>query len=131
VTREFDAGHGGIDIGVNIGTRVLAAGSGVVVRAERDQVLGLLVLVDHGEGVVTLYGRSSNIFVSAGDVVKAGQPIAEIGSAGLGSSPRLYFEVRRRGVSVDPGIVFPSLRRKRPQLEHSEGSGEGQGEAVE
>jgi murein DD-endopeptidase MepM/ murein hydrolase activator NlpD len=131
VTRGFAASRGGIDIGANVGTRVRAAGSGTVVRAERDQVLGLLVLVDHGEGVVTLYGRSSNVFVSAGDVVKAGQPIAEIGSAGLGSSPRLYFEVRRRGMSVDPGIVFPSLRMKRPRLEESGGNGEDRGEAVE
>lgn len=131
VTRGFAASRGGIDIGVNVGTRVRAAGSGTVVRAERDQVLGLLVLVDHGEGVVTLYGRSSNVFVSAGDVVKAGQSIAEIGSAGLGSSPRLYFEVRRRGMSVDPGIVFPSLRMKRPRPEESGGNGEDRGEAVE
>lgn len=102
--------HRGVEIGVNTGTRILAAGAGTVVSADEHQVFGLLIILDHGGGVVTLYGRGSNIFVSAGDLVKAGQPIAEVGSVGLGSSPRLYFEVRNGGRSVDPGVIFPSLR---------------------
>jgi murein DD-endopeptidase MepM/ murein hydrolase activator NlpD len=133
VARPFgspsgDASLPGVEIAARAGTQVVAAGSGIVVRTNRDQVLGFVVVVDHGGGLLTLYGHNSNVFVAAGERVKAGQAIAEIGSTRLSSAPRLYFEVRRHGNAVDPGIVFPSLRAKR--TEHSE-QALGQGESLE
>jgi murein DD-endopeptidase MepM/ murein hydrolase activator NlpD len=101
--------HEGTDIAGKVGTPVVAAGAGRVVRAEVDPVFGNVVVIDHGGGVETLYGHNERLLVQAGDWVEAGQQIAEMGSTGMSSAPHLHFEIHVGGKSIDPATVFPEL----------------------
>ncbi|MGE1063182.1 peptidoglycan DD-metalloendopeptidase family protein [Megasphaera paucivorans] len=94
--------HSGIDIGVDSGTPVHAADSGVVVEAGWLGGYGYAVVIDHGNGLSTLYGHNSSLNVSAGQSVSQGQVIAYSGSTGNSTGPHVHFEVRANGDPVDP-----------------------------
>ncbi len=94
--------HEGIDFNAPIGTPILAAAGGVVVFAEHHPGYGNQVDVDHGNELVTRYAHASKLLVKAGDIVKRGQKIAEVGSTGRSTGPHLHFEVRIAGVAQDP-----------------------------
>ena len=94
--------HTGIDIDGDRGDAILAAASGVVVSAGIDGPYGRRVEIDHGHGTMTLYAHAERLLVHAGEHVKAGQPIAEVGRSGNARGTHLHFEVRRDGRAVDP-----------------------------
>ena len=94
--------HSGIDIGVDYGTPVHAADSGVVVDAGWISGYGYAVIIDHGNGLSTLYGHNESLAVSAGQSVSQGQVIAYAGSTGNSTGPHVHFEVRVNGDPVDP-----------------------------
>lgn len=94
--------HTGIDFGVPTGTTVRAAASGEVLLAEWVSGYGKTVVIDHGNGLSTLYAHNSMLLVSAGQPVKQGQAIAKSGATGLASGPNVHFEVRKNGTPVDP-----------------------------
>jgi murein DD-endopeptidase MepM/ murein hydrolase activator NlpD len=95
--------HSGIDIPAAAGTPVAAAKGGRVAYADfLPGGWGLLVSIDHGSGVRTLYAHLSRIDVKVGQRVEAGQPIAVVGATGHSTGPHLHFEVRLRGAAVDP-----------------------------
>lgn len=94
--------HSGIDIGVDEGTPVHAADSGVVVEADWIDGYGNAVIIDHGNGMSTLYGHNSELAVSAGQTVSKGQVIAYAGSTGNSTGPHVHFEVRVNGDPVNP-----------------------------
>lgn len=103
--------HWGIDIagrGIN-GASVVAADEGEVAFTGRRGGYGVTVIIDHGDGVATLYGHLLNgsIAVSEGQNVSRGQHIASVGSTGFSTGPHLHFEVRINGRPVDP---MPYLR---------------------
>ncbi|MCI5836862.1 MAG: peptidoglycan DD-metalloendopeptidase family protein [Veillonellaceae bacterium] len=94
--------HSGIDIGVDSGTPVAAADSGVVVDADWLGGYGYAVIIDHGNGLSTLYAHNSELIVSPGQSVQKGQTIAYSGSTGYSTGPHVHFEVRVNGSPVEP-----------------------------
>lgn len=105
ITRSLSDGpsrHPGLDIAVPKNSYIRAAGAGLVRAAGIDDVYGQYVVVDHGEGLESVYGHASRLFVTAGDRVRRGDVIALSGSTGRSTAPHLHFEVRRDGKAVDP-----------------------------
>jgi len=97
-----DRFHAGIDFGVDYGSPIQAAADGVVIIAEWYGGYGNTVVIDHGNGITSLYGHASELYVREGQVVKAGEAIAAVGSTGFSTGPHLHFEVREEGEPVDP-----------------------------
>ena len=98
--------HNGIDIPAERGTPVLAAADGTVTETGFDTERGNYLMIDHGDGLATLYAACSKVDVNEGDPVKAGTPIAAIGSTGRSTGPHLHFEVRQDGVPQNPTVYF-------------------------
>lgn len=94
--------HSGIDIGVDEGTPVHAADGGVVVWSGWMGGYGYAVVIDHGNGISTLYGHNSELAVDEGQSVAKGQVISYAGSTGNSTGPHVHFEVRVNGDPVDP-----------------------------
>jgi murein DD-endopeptidase MepM/ murein hydrolase activator NlpD len=94
--------HNGLDFGAEYGSMIRAADNGVVIAAGWEGGYGNAVMIDHGNGLVTLYGHTSQLFVTVGQAIQKGQPIAAVGSTGLSTGPHLHFEVRRNGEPIDP-----------------------------
>ncbi len=94
--------HEGIDFAGGTGTPILAAAGGVVVYAEHHAAYGNMVEIDHGNELVTRYAHASKLNVKVGDMVLRGAKIAEVGSTGRSTGTHLHFEVRQRGVPVNP-----------------------------
>lgn len=95
--------HGGVDWPCPTGTAVHAADSGVVVIAKRlTYSYGQYILIDHGNGLSTLYAHNSSLVVSQGQSVSKGQIIAYSGETGNATGPHVHFEVRKNGTRVNP-----------------------------
>ncbi|TBU99323.1 murein hydrolase activator EnvC family protein [Stutzerimonas kirkiae] len=92
----------GVLIGANAGTQVRAVHGGRVVFADWLRGAGLLVILDHGNGYLSLYGHNQSLLRNAGDVVKAGDPIATVGNSGGQDTAALYFAIRQQGRPSDP-----------------------------
>ena len=103
LTQPFHPGHDGIDIGVPVGTPVVAAADGVVTFAGEQSGYGTHVEVTHADGTVTTYSHLSKIDSIVGQAVKAGQQIAESGNTGHSTGPHLHFEVHpTKDTKTDP-----------------------------
>jgi murein DD-endopeptidase MepM/ murein hydrolase activator NlpD len=102
---RWGAMHAGIDIAAPIGTPVFTPEDGVVLDAGPASGFGLAVYVQHGDGTVTVYGHVNQFFVTPGQVVAAGDQIAEVGNRGQSTGPHLHFETHTGGLyanRVDP-----------------------------
>ncbi len=102
VSRTAGAGHTGVDLAAQNGTPVLAAGDGIIIGRGTDSVFGRFVLVSHLEGYDSYYGHLAEWRAAAGDTVRQGQVIGQVGSTGRSSAPHLHFEVRRDQQPLDP-----------------------------
>ena len=94
--------HAGTDFGVDEGTPVHAADCGVVVEAGWVSGYGYTVIIDHGNGMSTLYAHNSEVAVSPGQTVSKGQVVSYSGNTGGSTGPHLHFEVRINGEPTDP-----------------------------
>jgi murein DD-endopeptidase MepM/ murein hydrolase activator NlpD len=94
--------HTGLDFPSPIGTEIHAAAGGVVRTAEVHPEYGLMLEIDHGNGLMTRYGHTSRILVKPGDLVRRGQVVAQVGTTGRSTGPHLHFEVLVDGVPQDP-----------------------------
>ncbi|TMI87394.1 MAG: LysM peptidoglycan-binding domain-containing protein [Bacillati bacterium ANGP1] len=110
-TREF---HTGIDIASGYGTPVRAARTGIVRFVGWLHGYGRIIIVDHGQGLETSYSHLSQILVWRGEGVEMGQILGRIGSTGWSTGPHLLFEVRRKGVPIDPFVFLNETRRLSP-----------------
>lgn len=101
-TAGASTNHGAIDIGVSTGTNVYACLDGTVTIAQYSDSAGNYIEIDHGNGYVTKYMHNSQLKVSVGDKVTAGQVIALSGSTGYSTGPHVHFQIEKDGEKVDP-----------------------------
>ncbi len=97
--RQF---HNGVDFASPKGTAIYAAYDGVVVAASYSSSMGNYVMIDHGDGLYTIYMHASKLYVSANDSVLKGDTIAAVGSTGRSTGNHLHFSVRKNGEYVSP-----------------------------
>lgn len=104
ITQYYSWRHTGLDIDGTYQTRNYAAEDGVVIKAQGgwNGGYGLYVIIDHGNGLQTLYAHHSKLFVKAGDHVKRGQVLGMVGSTGRSTGTHLHFEVRVNGQRANP-----------------------------
>lgn len=100
--------HTGIDIAAPEGEAVLAAAGGTVVESGYDVERGNYVVIDHGDGLSTLYGQCRDFTVEEGDTVRAGEMIGAVGKTGMATGAHLHFEVRQDGEPQNPVAYFDS-----------------------
>jgi murein DD-endopeptidase MepM/ murein hydrolase activator NlpD len=103
--------HAGVDIIASPGTPVIAAAGGVVSVAEFHPEYGNIIDIDHDNGLTSRYAHLLKGSVKVGDVVMKGQAIARVGSTGRTTGPHLHFEVREKGIPLNPN-KFLALDRK-------------------
>ncbi len=101
--------HNGLDIGAGYGAAIVAADGGTVSWADVKGGYGNCVMINHGNGYVTLYGHMSSIAVSNGQSVSQGDTIGYVGSTGLSTGPHLHFEIHSGGGLIDPEQFFSGL----------------------
>lgn len=94
----------GVTISAAAGSDVRAISAGMVIFADWFRNLGLLIIVDHGEGYMSLYGHNEALEKKAGDMVAVGEVISRVGDTGGQTETTLYFEIRENGAPVDPAL---------------------------
>jgi murein hydrolase activator len=104
--REGGARWAGVVVQAQSGTEVTSVAGGRIVFADWFRNLGLLIIIDHGDGYMTLYGNNSELHKKADDLVDAGEIIATVGDGGGEAPDGLYFELRARGEPLDPRPWF-------------------------
>jgi len=97
--REF---HSGIDIATKLGAPIQAPADGIVTNVEKRPDLGLLIQIEHGRGISTLYAHLFRSAVSKGQVVKRGEVIGYVGNSGRSTGAHLHYSVNLNGVYVNP-----------------------------
>jgi len=111
--RTYDSGagwrHKGVDIAAPEGTAVIAASSGQVVMANTTKAHGIMIIIDHGGGVYSLYQHLRGVNVKPGQKVISGERIGSVGSTGIVTGPHLHWQINVFGIPVDP-MYFISAR---------------------
>jgi len=97
--REF---HRGLDISAPRGTPIVSPANGIVVSKTRLPGYGLMLVINHGYGIITRYGHLHKAHVKPGQKVKRGEKIATVGASGRTTGPHLHYEVVRNGIPVNP-----------------------------
>jgi len=103
ITQYYSSYHRALDIAAPAGSKVMAAAAGVVTWSGwKNNGGGLVIAIDHGNGIVTVYNHLGSLWVAAGANVAAGQGIAAVGCTGVCTGPHVHFEVIVGGVIVNP-----------------------------
>ena len=102
VLKQFLGNHKGVDLSAPQGDDVFAAMDGQIITSGNHKHYGNFVTIDHGNGVMTLYGHCYRNFVIAGETVRRGQKIAEVGCTGNATGPHVHFELRLDGTAQNP-----------------------------
>ena len=97
--------HSGMDIGAGYGAAIVASDGGKISFCGENGGYGNCIMIDHGNGYVTLYGHMSSFAVNYGDTVSKGQTIGYVGATGWATGPHLHFEIRYNGACLDPEVV--------------------------
>jgi murein DD-endopeptidase MepM/ murein hydrolase activator NlpD len=103
--------HSGIDYALNKNTPILASGGGIITYAEWCSGYGNLIMIDHGDGIVSMYAHLQRFKRLNGDKVKRGDVIGYVGSTGMAYGNHIHFEIRKNGKPIFPGRYI-NLRKK-------------------
>jgi len=103
---ENSSRHSGIDFANPTGTEIIATQNGYVTLAEELNITGNTLFIDHGFGIVSQYYHTNCIYVTVGDYVTAGQPVAEVGTTGFSTGPHLHFSIYYNGIYLNPWKFF-------------------------
>ena len=109
--RENGTFHTGVDIPAEQGAVILAAADGTVTEVGYDAERGNYLILDHGDGLATLYSQCRDFTVEEGDAVRAGEMLGAVGKTGMATGPHLHFEVRQDGEPQNPVAYFDSATR--------------------
>lgn len=101
-TLKVEKFHNGIDLAAPSGSPILAAYDGEVIAAAYSSTMGNYAMIDHGDGIISIYMHASSLSVSSGQSVTKGQRIGSVGSTGRSTGPHLHFGVRENGSYVSP-----------------------------
>jgi septal ring factor EnvC (AmiA/AmiB activator) len=104
IKRDGKLRWNGVRIAAKTGTDVMAISPGKVIFADWFRNLGLLIIIDHGAGYMSLYGHNERLMKKPGDYVAAGEPIAKVGDTGGQTESAVYFEIRQQGEPINPGL---------------------------
>lgn len=104
--------HKGTDFRAIVGTDVFAINDGVIMMSKKFTVYGNTIIIDHGNGIMSLYMHLSEINVKEGDIVKVGQKIGKSGDTGYVLAPHLHLSIKINGVSIDPIVFFDFFNKK-------------------
>jgi len=102
------AWHTGIDIQASAGSKVSVVHDGVVSFAGKDAELGNMLIVEHGNGMQSVYGHNAELLVEEGEKISAGTNIANVGMSGRAAGEHLHFEIRHNGLSINPAPYLSS-----------------------
>ena len=105
--RKHGKAHDGVDIAAARGVSVMAASAGEVIFSNKHGGYGNLVIIRHGDGLVTVYAHNDKNLLKKGDKVRRGQAIAKVGDTGQAAGPHLHFEVRRGATPQNPLKFLP------------------------
>jgi murein DD-endopeptidase MepM/ murein hydrolase activator NlpD len=94
--------HRGIDIAGSIGNPVVATADGIVVNLNQDKIFGRSILISHGGGLTTFYGHLNKFLVKAGQKVRRGDVIGELGNSGKATGPHVHYEVHLNDKAINP-----------------------------
>ncbi len=94
--------HQGVDLTRDKGKDIVAAGSGTIKFAGNKEGFGKTIIIDHGNGLSTLYAHSEKLYVSKGEKVKQGKLISKMGSTGKSTGIHLHFEIHKNGIPQNP-----------------------------
>ena len=121
--------HAGLDIAAAYGTPVRAPADGVIAKAGPASGYGREMVIDHGGGVTTIYGHLSGFAVITGQLVKEGQVVGYVGSAGRSTGPHLHYEVRINNMPVNPHKYLKmTMEEQEQQMATAGGPGSGHGQ---
>ena len=107
LTKRVGSFHSGVDIAAPRGTPILAALTGIIIKAGWGGGYGKLIMIEHDNGLVTYYAHQSRFSKKTGDDVIRGQVIGYVGSTGRSTGPHLHFEVRIGGTAKNPDVYLP------------------------
>ena len=102
ITQYYHWGHHALDVGDKTGNPIYASESGKIERSGWNKGYGYNIVINHGNGLKTLYAHASSLLVNAGETVSRGQTIALIGSTGWSTGPHIHYEVRVNGAKQNP-----------------------------
>jgi len=110
ISTKFSLFHPGIDIATNLGTQIHPVAGGTVIDTGYNfWGLGLVVMVDHGDGYQSLYAHMGKIYVQKGQKVSQGDVLGEVGLTGNTSGPHTHLQISKNGQNIDPQTLLPTL----------------------